>query len=292
MLDKMLTQVEKFQRGILGYPIPEQPTTLSSKRAKARFDHLTEEATEMNCSGTIQDQADAFIDSIYVALGGLIEMGILPGPIFEAVHEANMKKVRGNVAKRDNHEGYDAVKPPGWTPADLQPFLTITKNDALHLLALKSSMKWDKMMAELEENKPKRSTGMHPALGAAYTKGDKTLLPSTKTVLQKHADATGGMKDDGTKSRWSLLLEGMPRGLMAVVGILEYGAKKYAPHNWKKVENGEDRYKEALLRHTVNPEGVLGRDPESGLLHVAHIACNALFLLEMVLEKEERLNKF
>lgn len=97
-----------------------------------------------------------------------------------------------------------------------------------------------------------------------------------------------GKKFDQGKMRPSLLLEGMPNGLLSVMEVLEFGAKKYGPHNWLQVEGAMDRYKEALERHVINPEGILGRDPESGLYHVAHIACNALFLLQLLhLEQHE-----
>ena len=66
-----------------------------------------------------------------------------------------------------------------------------------------------------------------------------------------------------------------------VMAIREYGNQKYHdPDNWKQVE--PERYHEAMLRHTLaiwkDPYAV---DPESGLLHLEHICCNAAFLLEM-----------
>lgn len=58
------------------------------------------------------------------------------------------------------------------------------------------------------------------------------------------------------------------------------------PDNWKQVET--ERYHEAMLRHTLaiwkDPYAV---DPESGLLHLEHICCNAAFLLEMRKTPEE-----
>lgn len=66
-----------------------------------------------------------------------------------------------------------------------------------------------------------------------------------------------------------------------VMAVREYGNQKYHdPDNWKQVE--PERYHEAMLRHTMaiwkDPYAV---DPESGLLHLEHICCNAAFLLEM-----------
>ena len=72
-----------------------------------------------------------------------------------------------------------------------------------------------------------------------------------------------------------------------VMAVREHGTKKYGdPDNWKQVE--PERYWQALLRHTLaiwkDPYAV---DPESGLLHLEHICCNAAFLLEMRKTPEE-----
>lgn len=70
----------------------------------------------------------------------------------------------------------------------------------------------------------------------------------------------------------------------AVMAVREYGNRKYgSPDNWRKVENAVDRYHEALLRHVLavwDDPGAI--DPESGLPHLAHIACNTAFLLELI----------
>ena len=92
-----------------------------------------------------------------------------------------------------------------------------------------------------------------------------------------------GRKDDKGKMRYSLMVEGMPKGLAKIVEVLEHGAIKYDVHNWQKVDNGIERYKEAFYRHVMNIDGGLfSKDKDSGLLHLAHIACNALFLMELM----------
>lgn len=90
-----------------------------------------------------------------------------------------------------------------------------------------------------------------------------------------------GMKYDGDKARMDLLLDGAPGALEAVADILTFGAKKYADHSWQTVPNGKARYKAALLRHlTAHAKGELN-DPESGMSHLAHAACNAMFILQL-----------
>ena len=102
----------------------------------------------------------------------------------------------------------------------------------------------------------------------------------------RYTQAIPGRKDDKDKMHYSLLVEGMPRALSRVVEVLEHGAIKYEAHNWRKVDNGIERYKEAFYRHVMNIDGgLLSRDKDSQLLHLAHIACNALFLMELIGEE-------
>lgn len=85
-------------------------------------------------------------------------------------------------------------------------------------------------------------------------------------------------KADAGKLRPSLLLFGMPRALTAVTAVLTYGAQKYEAHSWKNVDMA--RYEDALIRHQLDRIRGEVNDPESGLSHLAHQACNNLFLLE------------
>ena len=71
-----------------------------------------------------------------------------------------------------------------------------------------------------------------------------------------------------------------------VMAVREYGNQKYHdPDNWKQVE--PERYHQAMLRHILaawnDPYKI---DPESGLPHIAHVATNIAFLLEMKEEKK------
>lgn len=92
-------------------------------------------------------------------------------------------------------------------------------------------------------------------------------------------------KHDAGKPRWSLLPW---RALAQVVLVLEFGARKYAPGGWMTVPDAEQRYRDALIRHLVAEMDGEERDPESGLLHAAHTACNALFLLWFALQRAIR----
>ena len=66
----------------------------------------------------------------------------------------------------------------------------------------------------------------------------------------------------------------------AVASIREYGVAKYHdPDNWKKVD--AERYRNAAFRHWLAYIKGEKLDPESGLPHLHHCACNLAFLIEM-----------
>lgn len=70
----------------------------------------------------------------------------------------------------------------------------------------------------------------------------------------------------------------------AVTKVMMHGAKKYEKDNWRKAKDdpkGKDRYYNALLRHLfawIRGENI---DRDSGMHHLYHVACNALFLAEL-----------
>ncbi len=102
----------------------------------------------------------------------------------------------------------------------------------------------------------------------------------------------GGMKYDSGKPRMALLFDGCPNALAAVGDVLTFGAQKYAAHSWQTVPEGQERYKSALIRHLLAVGNGEELDSESGLHHLAHAACNALFILELELRKRnESLSK-
>jgi hypothetical protein len=98
----------------------------------------------------------------------------------------------------------------------------------------------------------------------------------------------GGIKYDQEKLRWSLL---PIRELEQVVEILEFGAKKYAPENWKKValgKDGADRYFNGCIRHLVAVRKGQALDEESHKHHLAHAICCLLFWFWLENETKEK----
>jgi hypothetical protein len=91
-----------------------------------------------------------------------------------------------------------------------------------------------------------------------------------------HVSDPVGVKYDNDKPQWSLMQWG---ALTEVVDVLTYGAKKYAPDNWKKVPNARQRYIDAGFRHFTAYAGGEKHDSETGMSHLAHAMCCMLFLL-------------
>ena len=97
------------------------------------------------------------------------------------------------------------------------------------------------------------------------------------------------MNQEAKHDEGKLQLTLVPRQIIKdIAEVRMYGNKKYGdPENWRKVE--PERYRDAAFRHFLayldDPSGV---DKESGLSHLAHLACNIAFLCEM--EKNDPIN--
>lgn len=130
-MEKFLRLTHQFNADIIGLPIPETPTRLEFERKEWAEGALREELDEFYSADNLEDEVDALIDLCYFALGRVIEMGVVPGAAFEEVHATNMAKKRGELYKRPHAKGYDAVKPEGWTPPYLLPYLALDRRQVL-----------------------------------------------------------------------------------------------------------------------------------------------------------------
>lgn len=137
------------------------------------------------------------------------------------------------------------------------------------------------------------------------------ILPSAEEARRKAASNQAhvqsvGRKDDGGKLDLTLLIDDLPHALEGVCEVLQWATTKkqpvpYARGSWQNVDDFHRRYRAAMLRHILNaskaaktteyqPKGRPMRfeeatDHETGLLELAHIATDALFMLEMAVRK-------
>lgn len=82
-----------------------------------------------------------------------------------------------------------------------------------------------------------------------------------------------GNKHDAGKPRFDLI---DPYFHEDVAIVLTDGAQEYGDYNWMKIE--KERYIAALERHLNAFKKGEMIDPKSGKPHMAHVACNAMFL--------------
>ena len=83
-----------------------------------------------------------------------------------------------------------------------------------------------------------------------------------------------GRKFDSEKPMLYLLPS---RSINEVGKVLTYGAQKYDPENWRKVDDLQNRYTSAALRHIFAHMEGEEDDKETGLSHLAHAMCCLLF---------------
>lgn len=119
----------------------------------------------------------------------------------------------------------------------------------------------------------------------AFNESLNSLTGNTpKEVCREEPKNKQEAKADSGKPK----LTQVPRQILFdIARVREYGNAKYGDsENWRQVE--VERYRDAAFRHFMayldDPKGV---DAESGLSHLAHLACNIAFLCEMESEGQE-----
>jgi hypothetical protein len=95
-------------------------------------------------------------------------------------------------------------------------------------------------------------------------------------------NADKGVRFNAGKLRWSLVHY---QSLEPLVKVLMFGAQKYADHNWKKGLPPVEVL-ESMQRHLAALMDGETQDSESGLPHIGHIMCNAMFYSYFTNEKQ------
>ncbi len=79
------------------------------------------------------------------------------------------------------------------------------------------------------------------------------------------------------------------KALHEVVAVLAFGKEKYSANQWREVEDTQG-FLGAALRHITAWQRGHKVDDETGIDHLAHAACNLLFIQELKYIKEEKEN--
>lgn len=87
-----------------------------------------------------------------------------------------------------------------------------------------------------------------------------------------------GLRYNQGRRKWSLVHF---ESIEPMIEVLEFGAKKYAPKNWMKGLKKEEIL-ESMQRHLAKLMDGEENDGESGLSHMGHIQCNAMFYNYMI----------
>ena len=100
----------------------------------------------------------------------------------------------------------------------------------------------------------------------------------------------GAIKYDGGKAPiFRGFVSYFPRAMAGVAAVSAFGANKYAWNGWLSVDDGFNRYTDALVRHLAEEGKGEILDLDSRLLHAEHTAWNAMARLELLKRERENL---
>jgi predicted HAD superfamily Cof-like phosphohydrolase len=117
--------VTAFHRAFCPEQVAGLPTMPDRAIRDLRVGLIIEELQELGDAferSSITSVADAIADLLYVVLGTAVACGIDIGPVWNAVHEANMAKVGG-----ERRADGKWLKPTGWQPPDIAGILARQK---------------------------------------------------------------------------------------------------------------------------------------------------------------------
>ncbi len=113
---------EKFMRAC-----DQTVDTLNEDQYKLYLDLMEEEWKELQvalASGDRVEQLDALLDFIVVTTGAIHSAGFDGEGGWKEVMRTNFAKIDKDTGKVRKREDGKVLKPVGWTPPDLKPFIT------------------------------------------------------------------------------------------------------------------------------------------------------------------------
>ncbi len=87
---------------------------------------IREEFQELLDSNTAKDDLDALIDILVVTIGAIHSLGADAEGAWKEVMRTNFAKIDKDTGKVRKREDGKVLKPQGWTPPELEPFLSKT----------------------------------------------------------------------------------------------------------------------------------------------------------------------
>ncbi len=116
-----------------------------------------------------------------------------------------------------------------------------------------------------------------------YPTGAIKRMPMQTDPTGRDAHEPGAKLDEGKPEL--ALLQDFANALREVGKVATFGAKKYSRGSWLQVPDGQYRYTGAMMRHFLDEaDGPV--DTDSGCLHAAQVAWNALARLELMLREK------
>ena len=116
--------------------------------------------------------------------------------------------------------------------------------------------------------------------------GDGSITHDEFMALINKGTKLSFQGDEKKHDGWKAPMDLLPWDALEMVAqVMAHGAKRYGENSWQKVEGR--RYEAAMLRHYAAYKCGGTVDSDSGLLHLAHMACNAIFILALEIRKNE-----
>jgi len=116
---------EKFMRAC-----DQSTDTENLDQYKLYYNLIKEEVKELDESTTKEDDLDALIDILVVTIGAIHSMGADAEGAWKEVMRTNFAKIDKETSKVRKREDGKVLKPIGWVPPDLKPYLSksVTKD--------------------------------------------------------------------------------------------------------------------------------------------------------------------
>ena len=85
---------------------------------------ISEEFNELIASTTKVDDLDALIDILVVTIGAIHSLGVDAEGAWKEVMSTNFAKIDKQTGRVRKREDGKVLKPAGWTPPNLEPFVS------------------------------------------------------------------------------------------------------------------------------------------------------------------------